>query len=546
MLSPLKKITPSAWHTLYLRRALIALMYALTPALLPTLSACQDPVLVESGEECPPEFINQLNGACVVQDLTAYQETVRQNETDGTGNTITPEQTLSVDNTIIEEQESNFLSQEGAGKFYVYTGETKRIGIRVINNTGAFVPGITVRFEFLVEEASDPRGSTLEATSAVSDQYGVAAINVRAGAEPTFFKLRMISEETNEAGVIRPTEMVYRVSVIQPNIADSTVVETLPPGQRCNLISVGGTYDIRNSYQLARMLGDGVFNTLRTINQALTDPGGLIGDWIRDRIGGVVGSAVRGIVRDVINSILRGLNLPAWANQIINIVQDVTAFLTDLKIKGNIRLGNAAGPTCEVAGVHTWEQVVFSWQGSGCSGLGGANGCGEQLLNLSEMGVSVSETEFNARVTNQTALSLQLDIDEHQLDLNVGVIALAVLQNLILPQRANVRSFGDLVAQIMPCDDFGYFVAGIVDIPFVDEQGIAADACRSGVRALGNDLTQRILNSLQLDTFKLKGLVKMRSTDMDVDAELMYEGVWQDNGNGTYLEGTFEGMRRGG
>jgi hypothetical protein len=227
-------------------------------------------------------------------------------------------------------------------------------------------------------------------------------------------------------------------------------------------------------------------------------------------------------------------------------VQDVTALLTDLKIKGNIRLGNASGPNCEVAGVHTWEQLVFSWQGGSCGGLGGNNGCGEQLLNLAEMGVSVSETEFNARVTNQTPLSLQLDIDEHQLDLNVGVIALAVLQNLILPQRANVRSFGDLIAQIMPCDDFGYFVAGFVDIPFVDEQGIAADACRSGVRALGNDLTQRILNSLQLDTFKLKGLVKMRSTDMDVDAELMYEGLWQDNGNGTYLEGTFEGMRRGG
>jgi hypothetical protein len=527
---------------LRLRSALIALSCVLSTS--PLLSGCPDPVLVSEEPECPPEFINQVNGECVIEDLDAYNDMVQGTQAQRMGGSITPEQALNVDNTILEEQESNFLSQEGAGKFYVYINESKRIGVRVINNTGAFVPGITVRFEIMQEEASDPRGSTIDAMSAVSDQFGVAAINVRGGAVPTFFKLRMVSEETNQMGVRHPTEMVYRVNVIQPNIADSTDVEVLPPGQRCNLISVGGTYNVQNHYQLARLLGDGVFNALQTINRALTDPGGLIGDWIRDRIGGVVGSAVRGIVRDIINSLLRGLNLPTWANQIINIVQDITGLLTDLKIKGNIRLGNASGADCAVAGVHTWEQLLFTWQGQNCGGVGGNNGCDDQALNLAEMGVSVSESEFSANISNQNALSVQLDIHEHTLQLNIGVIALAVLQNIILPQRSNARSFGDLIAQLVPCDVFGQYAASFVSIPFVDVGGVAADACRSGVRALGNDLTQRILGNLGVDTFKVKGHVKMRSTDMDIDAELMYEGVWEDDGNGTYLEGTFEGMRR--
>ncbi|MBM4291360.1 MAG: hypothetical protein FJ138_07950 [Deltaproteobacteria bacterium] len=541
------------------RRALAALAALLLSAVAGPLAGCVDNVaVVDEGPqagaasipgtlapgECPPELINQVNGECAITDIDAYNRKVRENEEQGRGAAVTPEDALNVDNTILQEQDSNFLSQEGAGKFYVYVNERKRIGVRVLNNTGAFVPGIGVRFEILTEEASDPRGATLDAMSAVSDEFGVAAVNVQAGALPTFFKLRMVSDETNEMGVARTTEIVYRISVIQPNIADSTDIEVLPPGQRCNLISVGGTYDIQNSYQPARLLGDGVFNALRTINQALTNPGGLIGDWIRDRIGGIAGDVLGGVVRDIVNSLLRGLNLPAWANQIVNIVQDVTGLLTNLRINGNIRLGNAAGPNCEVAGVHTWEQLIFSWQGGSCPGLGGNNGCGEERLNLSEMGVSVSETEFSAYISNQTPLSVQLNINEHQLQLNIGVIALAVLQNIILPQRSNARSFGDLIAQIMPCDDFGYFASGFVSIPFVDVGRIAADACRSGVRALGNDLTQRILGNLGVDTFKMQGSVKMRSNDMDIDAELMYEGVWSDGGNGTYLEGTFQGTRR--
>jgi len=337
----------------------------------------------------------------------------------------------------------------------------------------------------------------------------------------------------------------YGVSVIQhPFDGD---IEQLPPGQRCNIFDIQGTYDVENHYELGRFLGDGVFNTLQTINRALTDPGGLVGDWIRDRIGGFVGDAVRGIVREVINSLLRGLDMPQWAQLVTNIITDVTTILTDLEIKANIRLGGASGPNCEVIGIHTWEELVVVWQGNNCpGGFGGNNGCGEHRVNLAEVGVSASETEFQAHIENQNALSVDLVIEEHQLDLNVGVVLLTILQSVILPQRANVRSIGELVAQIMPCDQFGQLAASLVGfIPFFSGSiaNFAANACRDGVEALGNDLTRRLIGNLEISTFKVQGRCKLRSTDTDPKTESMYEGRWEE-GQGSFLQGDFEGTLR--
>ena len=126
--------------------------------------------------------------------------------------------------------------------------------------------------EMIQEEASDPRGSTLSAMIAETDQYGVAAIEVNAGPDPTWFKLFMEADDT--------TSVVYRVQVIQKNIFEEGDIRTIPPAQRCSIIDLSGNYKLENYYELGRFLGDDVFNALEFINRALTDPGGLIGDWI--------------------------------------------------------------------------------------------------------------------------------------------------------------------------------------------------------------------------------------------------------------------------
>ena len=506
---------------------------------------CADPVTItqpssemggvsDAMSECPPE-LRREDGSCWVSDPSAYNEYVESN-----GEAPPTEDLLNVDDSIIEEQERSFLTQEGRGKYYIYTNQTKRIGVRAINNVGVPVPGIRVTFEMINDdEASDPRGSVLSAQVAETDQYGVAAIEITGGPDPTYFKLMMEASDT--------TTMVYRIDVIQPNIVDAGSETIIPPAQRCAVIDISGNYAITNQYELGRFLGDDVFNALETINRALTDPGGLIGDWIRDRIGGFIGDAVRGIVRDVVNSLIRGANLPDWANGAINAIADITGLLTNLEIKANLRFGKVEGPDCEVPGVHTWEQLVFRWQGNDCMAFGG-NNCGEHLVNLSEVGVSASESEFTAKIIDPNVLVSEVEIGEHELQLNLGVVIIALLENVILPQRSGVRSFGDLLARLVPCDRFGDLASSLVSgIPFLGGgvRSLATNACRDGIRALGNDLTRRVIGQLEIDTFKVKGRADFVNRDAMPGAEVIENGRWEgDPGSNDYLQGDFEGTKR--
>jgi hypothetical protein len=481
---------------------------------------------------CPEEYL-RTDGSCWLSDPSAYNEIV-----ENTGSVPTDEELLNVDNRILAEQAEQFLAQEGSGKFYIYINSQREIGIRVINKVGVPVEGVRIQFEILEEEASRPLGSSLGNFFADTDSYGVARVMVQAGDVPTFFKLKMSTEDA--------TSLTYQVNIKQPNINNDPSVETLPPGQRCNILQVEGNYEVINYYELGRFLGDDVFNVLQTINRTLSDPGGLIGNWIRDRIGGVVGDVVRGVVREIVNTLLRGLNLPQWADTTLNIIEDVTTLLTRLEIHGNIRLGKATGDECTVPGVHGWEKLIFSWQGGNCGGFGN-NNCGENIINLSELGVSASETEFNGTLETNNAFSATLTIGEHALELNIAVLLIKILQDVILPQRANVNSLGELIANFFPCREFGRLAANLVgNIPFIGGAvaGIAEDACRDGISALGNNFTRDLISNIEVDTFKLQGTCELSRTDLNVPFTQEIEGRWEEGNGGGFLEGTFSGMRR--
>ena len=510
--------------------------------ILTTLIACAEPLAPApeggNGEtmtspDCPPEFVKP-SGECWLDDPSAYNDYV---ETNGEP---TEDELLYVDDEIIQEQESVFLTQDGPGKFYVYVNERRRVGIRAVNNVGSPVPG--VRVEFKIEdgvEASDPKGSTLSAQIAETDQYGVASVEVIAGPDPAYFRIVMDSDVSGE--------IPYGVTVIQPNIRDTSDITTIPPAQRCALIDISGNYEVTNYYELGRFLGDDVFNALDFIHEAVTDPGGLIGNWIRDRIGGWIGDAVRGVVRDIVNSLIRSANFPDWLTTTLNVLQDVTGFLTELEIKANMRFGKVEGPDCDVPGVHTWEQLVFRWQGNDCGAFGGAN-CGEHIINLTEVGVSVSESEFAGRVVTPSALRSEVEIGEHELQLNIGVVLITLLENVILPQRSGVRSMGELISRLVPCDRFGDLAASLVGgIPIIGGgvRGLATDACRDGVRALGNDLTRQLIGQLNVSTFKVKGRAQFDNIDNMPGIDKIEEGRWEgDPNSNSYLQGSFSGTPR--
>ena len=111
-----------------------------------------------------------------------------------------------------------------------------------------------------------------------------------------------------------------------------------------------------------------------------------------------------------------------------------------------------------------------------------------------------------------------------------------------------LRHFGELIARIMPCREFGQLAANIVGfIPFVGGAvaGIAEDACESGVAALGNDLTRQLIGQLDVNTFDIKGRCTLRNTNTMPEAEEIVDGRWEgDPNSNNYLQGDFEGERR--
>ena len=254
------------------------------------------------GEGCLEDFLDE-DGNCLYDEELYDREEVENADEDDLLNVA--------DDDDIAEQESTFLTQEGDGKFTIYTDETVRIGVRAISRIGAPAEGISVSFELLDDDESQPFGSVLSAQQAVSNEFGVAHVDIIAGPRPTFMQLYMEADDT--------TSMIYQISVVQRPMPLDPL--DIPPELRC--FNATGSYRIQNHYEAARLIGDGFFDTLNFINRLLTDPGDVVAEWIGDRIGGILGSAVGGILREVVNTVVRGFlgGLPDWAQSIVERIQ---------------------------------------------------------------------------------------------------------------------------------------------------------------------------------------------------------------------------------
>ncbi len=533
--NPLQKTKVSSFFKEYMISLLLILgmFTACSDATAPTTETENTGGSAEMGgtviQDCPPEFVREPTPD---NPATCF---INQDEMEDLPENPTMEDLLNVDDEILTEQYSSYLTQEGSGKIFVYVGETKKIGVRAINNIGLPVEGLSVGFEILSSGdgfISEPKGSTLSAMNAVSDQFGVAAVDVVAGNEPTYFKVQMTGPDGT-------TDLTYQVNVIQKNISDNDDLTVLPPQQRC--FGTQGNYKINNHYNILQSaFGSGFADTVRTIGEIIRNPGRALGNWIRDRIGGFVGDIVRDVVEEAVNWVLDVLDLPDWVNQMLNVIDDLSRILTDLQIDGLIRIGIPDGENmCISPAYHKWEKLTFFW-GLQCNAQD--PNCGRQELNLTEFGVSLSESEFVAKPGMIVRNTVPVEFSEHQMGLNLGVLAITIVQNFILPERMRVNSIGEAIAQFFPCEYFGDLAYSIVGyIPFVGGAvaDLAIDACRSGIEALGNELTRQLIEKINVSTFTIKGnSVFKSSSGMGRLADQIKEGVWTGQ-----LEGTFEGTR---
>jgi len=462
----------------------------------------------------------------------------------GPGEIETPDEPFvapEIDNSDLDEARGFFLNQEGEGKFRVYVNETITIGVRAITNTGQ--PAQGHRVTFAIDPDRDPAGSALSNLQADTNEFGVAHVDVIAGPRPTQFFILMSAPDT--------TGLRYTVDVLLPPEGRGDVEPNPPPDghpgdpgglDNGHCLETEGVYDIINRYEPARFLGDGPFQVLDTIHQALSNPGRFAADLIADRIDGIWGAVIRGAIEPVVNYVVDYVlqnYAPDWVRWMAILVEDITGVLTELEIQGTLELGPVDQDTCQLTGRHRWERLVFLWR-AGCPA--GDDQCGRYQYDLAQLGVGLSESEFDATVLNTLGPVADLQIQEHSLQLNLGVAVIFFIENVILPQRLNVRSFGELIGLVIPCDAVGALAAdylsgipivGFAVAPFVER------ACQAGLEAMGNWLTRQLTDQFNVDTFPMAGQCKMRDNNGDRAADVLSEGRWTQG-----LEGDFTAQRR--
>jgi hypothetical protein len=382
--------------------------------------------------------------------------------------------------------------------------------------------------------------STLAAQRSITNEFGVAHVDVTGAARPETFYVYMTGEDTSS--------LRYQIDVVlPPEGREPDPIGPVEPGGPGGPLGQGeclgtqGNYAIVNLYEPGRFLGNGVFGALDTIHRFLANPGDAAGDWIQDRIDGIWGAVIRAGVEPVVNYLYDYIvnnYAPDWARWMLILTEDISGVLTEMEIQGTMELGPAAGPQCTLKGRHRWERLVFMWR-AGCA-QGDAQ-CGRYEIDLAQMGIAASESDFDARLTRTIGPVADMEISEHRLQMNIGVAVIWFVQNVILPQRLNVNDFGELLELVLPCDAVGALVAdyvggsiiGFAVAPFVEE------ACEAGLEALGNWLMGQLADQLRVDTFPMAGQCKLRDRTGDKLADNIEEGRWTSG-----LQGDFTGQRR--
>ncbi len=438
-----------------------------------------------------------------------------------------------LDNSDLEEDRQHFLTQEGPGKLRVYVGESIPVGVRAITYVGEPAPGFAVQFK--IEGATF--GDALSADRAISNEFGVAQVILTAGTRPTHYYVHMTGEQS--------ASLQYTVDVVQrPDGGDLMPPPDAPPGGgiRGECLETQGTYNIRNHYEPGRVFGDGVFGALDQIHQLLANPGGFVAGLISQRIGGFAGDLLGGVIEPVVNYLVDyivGNYAPDWVQWMLIITEDVSGLLTEMEIEGTMELGPRDPANCTLRGRHRWETLVFIWR-AGCQPNDAM--CGRFPIPLNQLGVGLSESEFDAAVVRSLGPVGYLEIRNHPMQLNLGVAVIWFVQNVILPQRLEVNSFGELLGLVIPCDAVGDLAADYVSgVPFLGfaVAPLVEEACEAGLEAAGNFLMRMLADSFNVSAFDMAGECKLRDTNGDRSADKIEEGRWTSG-----LQGDFTGERR--
>lgn len=258
---------------------------------------------------------------------------------------------------------------------------------------------------------------------------------------------------------------------------------------------VKGVYDVTHTFSItdaicnpdgmggyAGVLPSGVCLTIDLLGRLATDPASfLLGDGNNPADSGIIGvivdflpddgplgtlksaiesflgnQLITGIGRDALNEFFSNWidnNAPNWVKGTVNITGDIYESLKEFRVNGIIRIEREPTTSLDAEtntivgnlladmdgnkpGKQVWEDIIVYWTGDCPAGAPAA--CRERVFSAGDLGAtsSVVEGGFTGTVlplTGEDESGFGLEINEHTLTLNYGVLILGIIENVVLP-----------------------------------------------------------------------------------------------------------------
>ncbi len=387
-----------------------------------------------------------------------------------------------------------YLEIVGDRNVFLDTGARATITVKYRDDAGDPVAG-AVAFEI----QGDAKGGSLTAASAVTDNQGLARVDVVGGSNEAAFGVRASAQY---------------VTAVDWSIAVHTGPP--PPGP----LTLEGTYQVESQFDLVSGLPGTIGDVVRTVIDITDSPNDPTTFLIDAALGQIDDTAVTSAV----NALRPGLD--------VSINEFLKSQLGDV-YNNLLQFGNGFGDAAQRFGLKSVLEVTKNADGSYAAkhtvkGIffftdAGGGKRTRQDVDFADAGIDYVVANNVPIVRNGDQ---SITIGDHSLQTSYGKLLVYSVRNVVLPLiDPGARTMTDFLQDTVDCDTLGQKIYGDVQS---GSPGIYSAACKTALAFAGNLIEGKLTEVGGTATgFHLHGTVQIRDSDSDRKVDTLVNGLWQ-------------------
>lgn len=383
-----------------------------------------------------------------------------------------------------------YLTIVGAKNVFVDAGARQTIAVKYHDENGLPLAG-----EVTFKLQGDPKGSNLSKVSAVTDNEGLAKVDVLAG--------------TEDAAYAIVAEAVYATPV-NWNVAVKGQEQLKP-------LTVTGEYELESQFDIVSGL-PGTVGTVVNTFIAMTDGPNDPATWLIDK---ALDNISSGTVKSIVNSLRPGLDAyvnsvikslaPGFVTTIIEVGDNFGQVAKKFGVVSTFKITQGGPDAQELRGEHTLTGVVFHVDGV-------------------RYEYTMAELSLPNVTANGLAVGLQgetrLTVGEHTLPFSYGAVMIFALNNVIIPAIDPwSHSLEELFLNNVDCYTIGWEIADYVGF---GSPGLYEAACQTALATAAAYIQDQIKSIDSTATaFVIEGEAKPMDTNNDRTVDKLSGGLWE-------------------